>query len=67
MHSCLEAFPRELSKGMTYISVLCLLLTSRKLSMADTGYSMMRKRNMYRLIQDNTKGPGEEIHMNVQY
>lgn len=32
-------------------------LTSRKLSMAGTGYSMIMKRNMYRAIQDSMNGP----------
>lgn len=33
--------------------------TSRKLSMAGTGYSMMKRRKVYRHMQDSMNGPYE--------
>lgn len=33
--------------------------TSRKLSMAETGYSMMKRRKVYRHRQDSMNGPYE--------
>lgn len=35
-----------------------LKFTSRKLSMAGTGYSMMSRTKVYRLMQDSMNGPG---------